>query len=134
MKIFIVGAGEVGVHIASSLARENHDLVVIERDSKKVSSMQSSMDILAVAGDGCDPGLLRANGVDEADLFFAVSNDDAANLRGKADYCCWSSNGRHCCRRGTLGSCGRLGGSRWCWRSRRGRGGGGRARRPGQLR
>ena len=31
MKIFIVGAGEVGVHIASSLIREFHDLVIIER-------------------------------------------------------------------------------------------------------
>ena len=80
MKIFIVGAGEVGVHIASSLARENHDLVIIERDAKKVARLQSSMDILAVAGDGCDPALLRANGVKGADLFFAVSNDDSANL------------------------------------------------------
>ena len=80
MKIFIVGAGEVGVHIASSLALENHDLVIIERDAKKVARLQSSMDILAVAGDGCDPALLRANGVKGADLFFAVSNDDSANL------------------------------------------------------
>jgi trk system potassium uptake protein TrkA len=80
MKIFIVGAGEVGVHIASSLLRENHDLVVIERDPKKVSRLQSSMDILAVAGDGCDPELLRVHGVRGADLFFAVSNDDSVNL------------------------------------------------------
>ena len=80
MKIFIMGAGEVGVHIATSLAREDHDLVVFERDPKKTAELQSSLDILAVAGDGCDPGLLRANGVGSADLFFAVSNDDAANM------------------------------------------------------
>ena len=80
MRIFIVGAGEVGIHIASSLVREEHDLVVIERDAKKVAHLQSTMDILAVAGDGCDPGILKANGVGTADLFFAVSNDDAANL------------------------------------------------------
>ncbi len=80
MKIIIVGAGEVGVHIASSLLRENHDLVVIERDSRKVARLQSSMDILAVAGDGCDPEILREHGACAADLFFAVSNDDSANL------------------------------------------------------
>jgi trk system potassium uptake protein TrkA len=80
MKIVIVGAGEVGVHIASSLVREQHDLVVIERDPKKVAELQSSMDILAVAGDGCDPAVLRARGVANADLLFAVSNDDAANM------------------------------------------------------
>jgi trk system potassium uptake protein TrkA len=80
MKIFIVGAGEVGVHIAASLIREEHDLVVIERDPKKVAHLQRTMDILAVAGDGCDPRILKAHGVGNADLFFAVSNDDAANL------------------------------------------------------
>jgi trk system potassium uptake protein TrkA len=80
MKIFIVGAGEVGIHIALSLEREGHDLVVIEKDAEKVSRLQKSMDILAVSGDGCDPSLLRTHGVDDADLFFAVSNVDAANL------------------------------------------------------
>jgi len=80
MKIFIVGAGEVGVHIALSLVREGHDLVVIEKSSEKVERLQKSMDILAVAGDGCNPKLLREHGVGEADLFFAVSNVDAVNL------------------------------------------------------
>ncbi len=80
MRIVILGAGEVGVHIASSLVREQHDLVVIERNPKKVAQLQSSMDILAVAGDGCDSEMLLANNVQNADLFFAVSNQDAVNL------------------------------------------------------
>jgi len=80
MKIIIVGAGEVGVHIASSLLRESHDLVIIERDAKKVARLQSSMDILAVAGDGCDPKLLKQYGTADADLFFAVSNNDSVNI------------------------------------------------------
>jgi len=80
MRIFIVGAGEVGIHIASSLVREGHDLVVIEKSAAKVADLQKSMDILAVAGDGCNPGLLKAHGAGDADLFFAVSNNDAVNL------------------------------------------------------
>jgi trk system potassium uptake protein TrkA len=80
MRIFIVGAGEVGLHIASSLAGEGHDLVVVERDEAKVAELQSSLDVMAIVGDGCDPEILRARRVADADLFFAVSNDDAANL------------------------------------------------------
>jgi trk system potassium uptake protein TrkA len=80
MRIVILGAGEVGVHIAASLVRENHDLVIIERNPKKVARLQSEMDILAVAGDGCDPDLLQTHNVGNADLFFAVSNRDAVNL------------------------------------------------------
>jgi len=80
MRIFIVGAGEVGTHIAASLGREGHDLVVIERDPRKVAKLQASMDLLAVSGDGCNPLTLKDHKIGNADLFFAVSNDDASNL------------------------------------------------------
>ena len=80
MRVFIVGAGEVGIHIAQSLVREGHDLVVIERDPAKVARLQASMDVLAVAGDGCNPKILRDHGVHDAELFFAVSNHDSVNL------------------------------------------------------
>lgn len=80
MRIFIVGAGEVGIHIASSLVLEGHDLVIIERDAKKVADLQSSMDLLAVHGDGCNPRLLKTHGIDSADLLFAVSDNDATNI------------------------------------------------------
>ena len=33
MKIIIVGAGEIGRHLAVSLARESHSIVVIEYDT-----------------------------------------------------------------------------------------------------
>ncbi|MCH7779228.1 MAG: Trk system potassium transporter TrkA [Acidobacteria bacterium] len=80
MRIFIVGAGEVGIHIASSLVLEGHDLVIIERDAKKAADLQSSMDLLAVHGDGCNPRLLKKHGIDSADLLFAVSDNDATNI------------------------------------------------------
>ena len=80
MKVFIVGAGEVGIHIAQSLIREGHDLVLIERDLKKVAQLHSTMDVLAICGDGCNPKTLRHHGAGDADLFFAVSDKDAVNL------------------------------------------------------
>jgi trk system potassium uptake protein TrkA len=80
MRIFIVGAGEVGIHIASSLVLEGHDLVIIERDAKKVAELQTSMDLLAVHGDGCNPRLLKKHGIESADLLFAVSDNDAVNI------------------------------------------------------
>ena len=80
MRIFIVGAGQVGYHIASSLVTEGHDLVIIEKNRDNAKAMEKILDVLAVTGDGCDPTLLKRRGVGTADLFFAVSNNDAANL------------------------------------------------------
>ncbi len=45
MKIFIVGAGEVGKHIAARLVREGHDLVVIDRDPDRISKI-NDLDLL----------------------------------------------------------------------------------------
>ncbi len=80
MRIVIIGAGEVGFHIASELEREGHDLVIIEQNEARVSELQTRLDVLAVTGDGCDPTILQQNGVGSADLLFAVSNNDPANM------------------------------------------------------
>lgn len=80
MKIFIIGAGEVGFHIASSLAREGHDLVIMDRDGRRARELQSQLDVLVVHADGCDAGMLDQHGISEADIVFTVSNNDAANL------------------------------------------------------
>ena len=80
MKIFIVGMGEVGFHIARSLSEEGHDLVVIELDPEKIKRLQSELDVLAVTGDGCSPAILEEHGVENAELVFAVSNNDPTNL------------------------------------------------------
>ena len=78
MRVFIVGAGEVGIHIAQSLIREGHDLVLIERDSKKVAYLQSKMDVLAVYGDGCNPRTLRRHGAGDAEA-------EVLSVLGRAD-------------------------------------------------
>ena len=80
MRIFIVGAGEVGFHIATSLAREGHDLVVIEADAAQAQKVQAELDVMAIQGDGCQPSLLKEHGIEQADLFFSVSDADAVNL------------------------------------------------------
>jgi trk system potassium uptake protein TrkA len=80
MRIFILGAGEVGFHIATSLVHEGHDLVVIDDDPDQTQRVQSSLDVMAVQGDGCQSHLLRQYDVGNADLFFSVTNIDAVNL------------------------------------------------------
>lgn len=80
MRIFILGGGEVGFHIAASLVSEGHDLVVIDTDPALTQKIQTELDVMAVNGDGCQPHLLKAYGVENADLFFCVTDSDAVNL------------------------------------------------------
>lgn len=80
MRIFIIGAGEVGAHIASALAQEGHDLVIVDTDLERVQAIQSELDVMGVLADGSLSSTLKANNIAQAELVFAVSNDDAANL------------------------------------------------------
>jgi trk system potassium uptake protein TrkA len=76
MRILIVGAGEVGSSIASSLA----DAHEVDVDPERVESMTYSHDVLAVAGDGTDLDVLTEAGIDRADIVIASTDDDETNL------------------------------------------------------
>ncbi|MBU2549146.1 MAG: Trk system potassium transporter TrkA, partial [Proteobacteria bacterium] len=80
MKVVVVGAGEVGYHIASRLSLENKDVVVIDRDPERLNRVAETLDVQTLLGSGSSPALLREAGVDSADLFIAVTDSDESNL------------------------------------------------------
>ena len=52
MKIIIVGIGKVGYAIAEQMTGENHDLVVIDRNSAVLDHVDSMLDVMCVEGNG----------------------------------------------------------------------------------
>jgi trk system potassium uptake protein TrkA len=80
LKIVIVGAGEVGYHIASRLAVENKDVVVIDRNPEALRRVSDSLDVQAVEGSGGSPLALEQAGIREADILLAVTDSDETNL------------------------------------------------------
>ena len=57
MKIVIIGAGEVGFHIAKALSEENYDTTVIDISPVKCTRTSENLDVLVIQGDGASPGL-----------------------------------------------------------------------------
>lgn len=80
MKIIIIGAGEVGFHIAQKLSEENQDVVLIDRDPQKIKAVTENLDVQALLGSGTSPQLLRNSGIQEADMLVAATDSDEANL------------------------------------------------------
>jgi len=80
MRIVIVGAGAVGSHLAERLSIEGQDVVVIDSDPHMVDQIQSSLDLLAIHGNGASPLILEAAGIDKAELLIAVTSNDAVNV------------------------------------------------------
>lgn len=80
MKIIIVGAGEVGFHIASRLSLENKDVVVVEKDADALRRVFENLDVQKVQGCGSSPAILEQAGIQEADILLAVTDSDEINL------------------------------------------------------
>lgn len=80
MKVLVVGAGEVGFHIAGHLVRENKEVVVIDEDPGALRRVADHIDALIIEGSGSCPGVLREAGLKEAEIVMAVTNSDETNL------------------------------------------------------
>ena len=80
MKSVIIGAGEVGFHIAERLTREGHDVVVIEQDPAVRQRVQNELDVMTFEGNGASPSVLEAAGIQGADLLIAVADIDEVNI------------------------------------------------------
>ncbi len=80
MRILIIGAGEVGYHIASRLNQEQHDIVVVDREAEVVERIQEELDVIAIQGQGSRPETLERAGITQMDVLLAVTHSDDVNL------------------------------------------------------
>lgn len=80
MRIVIVGAGEVGFHIARRLSSEDKDVVVIDRNQAALRRVAEQLDVQHVLGSGSSPRVLEEAGIKGADTLLAVTDSDEANL------------------------------------------------------
>ena len=80
MYIVIMGAGRVGLNLASNLVSRGHDVTLIENDDSLCGNAAAELDALVICGNGTDTKTLEEANVSEADVFVAATGNDEANL------------------------------------------------------
>ena len=80
MRVLVLGAGEVGFHLAERLSQENQDVVIIESDPERADFASQQLDVLTVVGNGASLSVLEKAGVRDARMLLAVSSRDEVNL------------------------------------------------------
>lgn len=80
MRVIIVGAGEVGYHLAERLSQENQDVVVIEADPDRAERASELLDVMTVVGNGASIPVLEKAGVRDSRILLAVTSLDEVNL------------------------------------------------------
>ncbi len=79
MRAVIVGCGRVGAGLAERLAREGHDVTIVDLNSDAFSRLEPDFPGQAIRADGTDEDVLRRVGTDTADWFYALTEGDNRN-------------------------------------------------------
>ncbi|HUT68067.1 MAG TPA: TrkA family potassium uptake protein [Dehalococcoidales bacterium] len=80
MKIVIMGCGRVGARLASLLDEEGHEVTVLDNDTYSFRRLPPSFGGTALFGNGIDEEALKRAGIEEADLFVALTQGDNRNV------------------------------------------------------
>ena len=79
-RIIIAGGGNIGLRLARGI-EDDHNVKVIEVDRRRAEFLASQLHrTLVLRGDSTDEKLLENEGIDEADMFLALTNDDEDNI------------------------------------------------------
>lgn len=82
MKIIIFGCGKIGTTLISSLSAEGHDIIAIDRNPKTVEEVTNIYDVIGLCGNGIDCDTMAEAGIEDAELFVAVTGSDELNMLG----------------------------------------------------
>jgi trk system potassium uptake protein TrkA len=80
VKIVIMGAGEIGRHLAYEFSTKTRDITVIDRSEEVLNDLGESLDINVHRSDGASVTTLAEIGMTDTDLFLAATQDDPANM------------------------------------------------------
>ena len=80
MKVLIMGCGRVGARLASLLDEDDHEVTVLDNDVYSFRRLPSTFGGTALYGNGINEESLKKAGIEEADIFVALTQGDNRNV------------------------------------------------------
>lgn len=80
-KVIIYGATYIGQHVAKTISKSVKKVILLEEDSRKAQIVAGLLnDVLVISGSPSDATILQEAGIETADVFIALSDDEHSNL------------------------------------------------------
>ena len=80
MKIIIMGCGRVGARLAGLLDVDGHSITVLDNDAYSFRRLPPKFGGAILLGNGLNEEALKKAGIEEADIFVAVTQGDNRNV------------------------------------------------------
>ncbi len=80
-RIFILGGGRIGLHIAEVLEQMNFEVRLVEKDLPRCEKLSAKLKkTMIIHAEGTEIDTLIEEGVEQADVFIAVTGNDESNI------------------------------------------------------
>ena len=80
MKVLIMGCGRVGARLASLLDEDGHEVTILDNDVYSFRRLPSTFGGAALFGNGISEEALKKAGIEEVDVFVALTQGDNRNV------------------------------------------------------
>ncbi|MHB1398070.1 MAG: Trk system potassium transporter TrkA [Trichloromonadaceae bacterium] len=80
-RVFILGGGRIGLHIAEELERLHFEVRLVERDEARCEKLSAKLKkTMVIHAEGTEINTLVEEGIERADVFIAVTGNDESNI------------------------------------------------------
>src|ERR687898_461078 len=79
MRIFVIGAGQVGSTVIEAL-HDEHELTLIDLDRSRLTALSNRFEVATIEGNGASRRTLKDGGIAQADLLIACTSRDEVNI------------------------------------------------------
>src|SRR5690554_4796531 len=80
MNIVIIGIGKVGLTFAEQLSKEEHNIVVIDKNRAVIEKAVNDYDVMGIVGNGANSDIQIEANIRSADLLIACTSSDELNI------------------------------------------------------
>ena len=80
MKVLIMGCGRVGAQLAGLLDRDGHSVTILDIEAYSFRRLPATFKGTALVGNGLDQEVLKRAGIEDAEIFVALTQGDNRNV------------------------------------------------------
>jgi trk system potassium uptake protein len=80
MKVLVMGCGRLGARLSGLLDADGHQVTILDIDSYAFRRLPPDFHGTALMGNGVDQDVLRKAGIEEVEVFVALSDGDNRNV------------------------------------------------------
>jgi trk system potassium uptake protein TrkA len=80
MRVIVVGAGSLGIHLTKNMIDQGREVILIEKDEAIAKELAETLDCTVINAEGTRPDILEKADLSSADAIVACTSNDQNNI------------------------------------------------------